>query len=216
MIIMKKTNWALMLSMGLFLVLFAGCSSDNDTPVGAEDQLALEGVWQLETMNFLNKAQVEWDSEVPFTPLNWFGYAPEMFKSGKISGFIFAQNEVVIDEKVVGNRFDYIMNGFEPPEFDANKTYWYWNYTHEQKSFEVQQLDGPMPPHDYTLYNIRAIEISNGGQHIVFKADLTSRKVGADRGDNLQTEVEFTITKGTPNKFVDVLIDGETYVSPEE
>lgn len=213
---MKKSSFFALLAMSVFVLFMVSCSSDDEDPISTEEGLVLEGTWQLDRMDFLNKDDVKWNTEeIPFSRAAAFGYAPFMFDFGEISGFNFGHADVVVADEVVGSRFDYIMGGdFEAPEFNPNTQYWYWNYTNNRKSFEVVQLDGPLPPHDYTLYNVRKIDVSEDGRTITFEADLTSRKVGAERGDNLKTPVAFKINKGNPTKFVDVFIDGEPYVDP--
>lgn len=216
---MKTLRKLLMGSASLLLavVMFTACSSDDDNTQSTEDELVLDGQWQLEKMDFLDADQIKWDtSEVPYNRAAAFGYAPYMFDAGEISGFLFGERDVNDkDGNHLGQRFDYIMGGdFEAPQFDPNTTYWYWNYTNDQKSFEMYQMEGPLPPHDYTLHNIRDIEVTEDGEKIVFTADLSSREIGGERGDNIETPVKFTITKGKPSKFVDLYIDGEPYEEP--
>ncbi len=215
---MKRINFIWGLCLSVLVMGFYACSSDdNNDFISTEDNLVLEGRWQLETMNFLNKADVEWDTqEVPYNGQNAFGYAPFMFATGEISGVSFGHQDVLDAEgEVLGSRFDYIMGGdFEAPQFDPNTSYWYWNYADDNKSFTMQQVEGPLPPHDYSLNDIRDLSVSNEGKTIEFTADLASRKVGADRGDNLETPVRFTLEKEQPSKFVEVQIEGETFVDP--
>lgn len=206
------------LGLSALLIGFISCSSsDNDDFISTEDQLVLDGQWQLETMDFQNAEDVAWKDGVLFSGQTAFGYAPYMFAAGDISGFLFGRHEVTAkgdNDEVLGSRFDYVMGGFTPPQFDENTNYWYWNYTKDGASFEIQQVEGPLPPHDYSLYDIRDIKISDEGKTIEFTADLTTRIVGADRGENRKTPVRFKITKGTPSKFVEVYIDGERYTIP--
>src|SRR5699024_2137829 len=103
-----------------------------------------------------------------------------------------------------------------PENYDQNEDYWYWNYTKDNTSFEVVQVQpegGPVSS-DFTLYNIRDISVSNEGNTIEFTADLSSRKVGGERGDYVKTPVRYTIHKGQPTKFVEVQIEGEKYTTP--
>ena len=213
---MKKALILLMFCVAGFT--FVACSSDdNNDFISTEDNLVLEGQWQLETMDFLSHEDVDWNTEeVEYSSANAFGYAPFMFTAGQISGLNFGHRDVVVDDEVLGSRFDYIMGGdFEAPQFDPNTNYWYWNYEDDNKSFMMQQVDGPLPPHDYTMNDIRDIKVSNDGEKIEFTANLASRRVGGERGDNVLTPVRFTITKGTPTKYVEVQIDGEDYKTPE-
>jgi len=164
-------------------------------------------------MDFLDDS-VEWDPEIEYTSANTFGYAPYMFEYAGVKGFIFGTEAVEgLTGEIVGKRFDYVLTG----EFgqDPDEAYWYWNYEEEGESFSMAQVNPSFPPHDYSINEITAVEISESGNKLEFKGTLKTREVGGSMSDMYQVPVAFSLTKGEPTENVEILIQGEPFTAPE-
>lgn len=207
---MKYLKKLSLLSMVLLAFVFVACSSDDDNN-SSDDTLQLEGEWKFNTMNFLDDS-VQWDPELDYTSANTFGYAPYMFDYAGVKGFIYGTTPVESNAgENLGKRFDYILSGNFGQ--DPEEAYWYWNYTEDGQSFDMEQVNPSFPPHDYSIKNIS--DVSVDGNQLTFKGYLKSRIVGGSMQEMELTPVEFSLTKGTASAPVEIMIQGEPFVAPE-
>lgn len=192
--------------LAVAFLLFTGCSKDNpETP--DPNILKLEGQWKFEKLDFQDES-VKWDPETDFTTAASFGYAPLMFEG--MQGFDFTTQKT---KDNAGNKFDFVSEGSYNQ--DPSKEYWYWNYTDNNKGFEIRQINPQSPPFNFSVMNITNIRISNNGQSLVFKASLNSRKPGGAMTDIIQVPVEITLSKGTPTTEVKMFIKGADFEMPK-
>src|SRR5699024_4771072 len=143
----------------------------------SETELALEGQWQFEKLNFLNPEDIALPSADAAPAL---GYAPIMF--GGMQGFYFGDDEVE-GPMGEGKLFDYINEG--DYNQDPESKYWFWNYTDDGKGFEIQQLNSSMPPYDFSIMEIEDIKLEEEGDKIVFKAKITTQEIGGGFTDKI-------------------------------
>lgn len=208
---MRKINFALLfsvLSLGLF-VMATGCKKKPDPQ--PTTTLALEGEWQLESINFTDASLVTWDPAIDFTTANRFGFAPYMWSYIGMKGFSFEEKKVKDD---LGSRFVFLYDGNNGE--DMSLDYWYWNYLNDKKGFEIEQINPQFPPFNYSIMDISEIKQENDGNRLTFKANMYSRKVGEAMKDIIKVPVEIKIMKAAATAFVNVLIEGESFVAPDE
>lgn len=194
---------------GIALVLLLGiaCNKDenpdNDKPT--EEKLALEGSWQVESVDFLDAASVEWPSEIPYNFGTKFGYAPYMYTIMK--GYVFNEDKIENDS-IDGYAFDFILE----QEFgDPGVRYWYWNYIGED-GLEIIQLNVPNgPPNNFSIMNGSDAEMSEDGNSVTFKAEMFSRIPGGKITDVKTVPVEINLKKGEIEKSAEVFIEGEPF-----
>lgn len=192
-----------------FLLLLTNCSKDEDvTPdPPAEEGLELEGDWTFEKLDFLDES-VLWDPAIDFSVDAAFGYAPYMFAGTQ--GFEFSSKKVADNR---GYKFIIINDG---DRGDESKDYWYWNYTEDRQSFEIQQINPAMPPYNFSIMEISDIRESEDKNKIVFKASLNSRKVGGGFTDIEKVPVEITMTRGIQgDSEVGMFIKGQPFEMPQ-
>lgn len=192
----------LILSLLTLTVAFTACKKDEVEPKD-ENNLKIEGNWQIESMNFLDDI-VLWNDDIEFNVQNYMGWSPAMFQ--KMWGMDFQTTKT---EDKEGYRLVYKEDWgyFNNPE----KDYWYWNHKDDGNSFEVQQINTQMPPIDFSIKQVKNIEILNDGKEIRFGATVKSRISGESLAEATSVNIEMILKKKTPSYEPEILFKGEPF-----
>lgn len=198
---MKK----IMFGMFTFALIFMACEKKEVKNPNEETKegLKIEGKWQLKTADFLSE-NAHWDSTVEYNEGNYFGHAPSMFKL--YLGFEFT------DEKVssgVGNKLNLYNTRIN---LNPGNEYWYWNYTNNKKGFEMTQINPYSPPYNFSILDIRNINVLDDENKVVFEGDVFSRVPGQSLTTTQLLPVEITMEKGT---LTDTAATAEVFILGE-
>ncbi len=195
----------LILSMSLLFVFGTACNKDKDNDDKKTEEYSVVGSWQVESVNFLDAASVEWPDSVPYNFQTKFGYAPYMYTI--MQAYVFEEAEVA-DEEYDGKEFNFILES----EFgDPGVVYWYWNYIGED-GIEIIQMNVPNgPPNNFSVMKGKKMEFGEEGNTLVFEAEMYSRTPGGTIFDRTEVPVEIRLKKGEAGDNATVYIEGELF-----
>jgi len=199
-----KNLYFLTMLLAVFVFSATGCKKE-ESPEPEGKSLVLEGKWRFESMNFLDDT-VKWNPQVVYSYSNFIGYAPAMFAD--VMQFEFLSDKIASK----GNKFHFINKGDHNQ--GGSSDYWYWNYKDEKTGFEIQQINLSMPPYDFSVMQIHAVQVSKNGNKIYFKAEVNTRIPGQPFSQMVKTPVEITLVKDTKNEDVVIRIAGEQFIAP--
>ncbi len=189
------------------------CSKNNDPspdPVSPKQVLELEGKWTLESVNFLDET-ASWDAAVDYTSESGSGWAPGTYAQTRGIDFQISEIKNSNGQKL-GNTFRPI--GSEKLSLDE-KNVWYWNYLNEKQGFEIKSLPDNAASFDFAFHDITSITEDKGGNKILFKAKVSSRKPGKASNEKIQVPVEIILVRGVPTTEAKILLKGQAFSMPE-
>lgn len=198
---MKTINLKSILLLFLAATITFSCKNNGEEPEPEpEPKLKIEGEWNLESINFLD-GDLKWNPNVPFNPGTSVKYGPYMYS--EVKGYNFSTTKA--DN---GFRADVIQSFYQA----GDQVLWYWNYTDEQESFVLTQMNLQFPPYDFGIKEVKEVKID--GDKITFGAKIASRLSGGGLNDVEYYDAELSLKKGEASTGTIVKIQGELYVLP--